>query len=82
MPRSTTSPDDDAIASYNALLGETKDRSASYTETLEARPWKSCTCTVCKEIGIEVIIFRGSNRNKRRGIHNLDVFYKHLQNLR
>ncbi|HMR94312.1 MAG TPA: tRNA-guanine transglycosylase DpdA [Microthrixaceae bacterium] len=68
----------DAIASYNALLGETKDRSASYTETLEARPWKSCTCTVCKEIGIEVIIFRGADRNRRRGFHNLSVFAERL----
>jgi hypothetical protein len=24
------------------------------------------------------LIFRSSNRNKRRGIHNLHVFYTHL----
>lgn len=68
----------DALASYNALLGEKKDRSASYAETLEARPWKSCTCTVCKEIGVEVIIFRGADRNRRRGFHNLSVFAERL----
>jgi effector-binding domain-containing protein len=26
-----------------------------------------------------VILFRSSNRNKRRGMHNIQVFYKHLQ---
>lgn len=68
----------DAVCSYNALLGETKDRSSAYAETLEARPWKSCTCTVCKEIGVEVIIFRGADRNRRRGFHNLSVFARRL----
>ena len=59
-------------------LGEAKDRSASYTETLEARPWKSCPCAICKEIGVEVIIFRGADRNRRRGFHNLSVFAERL----
>jgi hypothetical protein len=30
-------------------------------------------------VGVEVIIFRASNRNKRRGFHNLGVYHKHLQ---
>jgi hypothetical protein len=68
----------DAVSSYNALLGDTRDRSARYAETLEARPWKSCTCAVCKEIGVEVIIFRGADRNRRRGFHNLSVFAERL----
>jgi hypothetical protein len=41
-----------------------------YTRTLEERPWESCSCRVCKSLGIEVAIFRGYNRNKRRGAHN------------
>lgn len=45
-----------------------------YYKTLNDRPWKKCTCPVCKELSIEVLIFRGSNRNKRRGIHNLSVY--------
>ncbi len=68
----------DVVASYNQLLGDTKDRSYEYTETLEARPWKTCTCTICKEIGVEVIIFRGADRNRRRGFHNLSVFAQRL----
>lgn len=47
--------------------------------TLEDSPWKRCTCDVCRAIGVEVIIFRSSNRNKRRGFHNLGAYYRHLQ---
>lgn len=47
--------------------------------TLEKSPWKECHCDVCNSIGVEVIIFRSSNRNKRRGFHNLGVYHKHLQ---
>jgi hypothetical protein len=28
---------------------------------------------------VEVIIFRSSNRNKRRGFHNLAVYHEHVQ---
>jgi hypothetical protein len=47
--------------------------------TLEDQPWKDCTCDVCRKIGVEVIIFRSSNRNKRRGFHNLGVYHRHLR---
>jgi len=50
-----------------------------YRRTLEARPWDRCRCRVCAKSGVEVIVFRGSNRNKRRGIHNLGVFREHLR---
>jgi hypothetical protein len=49
-----------------------------YARTLYDRPWEGCACRVCREIGVEVLIFRNSNRNKRRGIHNLHVFHQHL----
>lgn len=48
-------------------------------KTLHDRPWKACGCSICAAIGVEVIIFRGSNRNKRRGFHNLGVYHNHLQ---
>ncbi len=51
---------------------------ASYARTLGDRPWESCRCRVCRESGVEALIFRSSNRNKRRGMHNLHVFYTHL----
>lgn len=47
--------------------------------TLSERPWRNCACRVCRESGIEALIFRGSNRNKRRGFHNLMVYYRHLR---
>lgn len=52
-----------------------------YRETLEQNPWKTCSCAICRSSGIEVAIFRASNRNKRRGIHNLAVVYDAIERL-
>lgn len=69
----------DTIHQYSELLGDRKDRTAQYSETLEARPWEQCSCEVCKDIGIDVILFRGAERNRRRGFHNLTVFARRLE---
>lgn len=53
-----------------------------YADTLGDRPWEQCGCRVCRESGVEAVIFRTSNRNKRRGIHNLHVFHTHLNEFR
>ncbi|QEQ57697.1 tRNA-guanine transglycosylase DpdA [Chlorobium phaeovibrioides] len=53
-----------------------------YRATLESRAWEHCDCPICKEIGIEVMIFRGSNRNRRRGMHNLHVYHNRIKQLR
>ncbi|WP_426025051.1 tRNA-guanine transglycosylase DpdA [Brevundimonas sp. TSRC1-1] len=45
-----------------------------YRTTLADKPWRKCDCRICRDVGIEVMIFRASNRNKRRGIHNLAAF--------
>jgi len=50
------------------------DLRTRYARTLKDRPWSACGCAVCRQASIEVVIFRASNRNKRRGIHNLAVF--------
>ena len=50
-------------------------------KTLSDKPWKNCVCDICKNIGVEVIIFRSSNRNKRRGFHNLGVYHKHVKRI-
>lgn len=47
--------------------------------TIRDMPWKNCSCRVCREASVEVAIFRASNRNKRRGFHNLAIYYQHLQ---
>ncbi|TCK04582.1 tRNA-guanine transglycosylase DpdA [Phorcysia thermohydrogeniphila] len=49
-----------------------------YRELLESKVWRECSCPVCRKLGIDVVIFRGSNRNKRRGFHNTYVFYGRL----
>ena len=58
------------LQGYEALYGG-KSKWSAIRRTLEERPWENCSCPVCKEIGIEVVIFRGANRNRRRGFHNL-----------
>jgi hypothetical protein len=46
-----------------------------YARTLGDRPWEACGCSICNDIGIDVVIFRGSNRNKRRGAHNTSMLF-------
>lgn len=52
-----------------------------YMETLSERPWTKCNCKLCQSLGIDIILFRGTNRNKRRGFHNNAVFYRYLKNM-
>lgn len=42
---------------------------------LRDRPWEDCSCPFCRSAGMDVIVFRGASRNKRRGLHNTWVFY-------
>ncbi len=56
-----------------------RDRTEEYRATLEARPWQKCPCAICRDWGVEVAIFRGTERNKRRGFHNLWVFNQTMQ---
>ncbi|MFC8614948.1 tRNA-guanine transglycosylase DpdA [Micromonospora purpureochromogenes] len=64
----------EALAAYSAVWDGKANRTSQYRDTLENRPWRACDCTICASVGIEVIIFRGAERNKRRGFHNLHVF--------
>ena len=49
-----------------------------YLRTLEDRPWKKCDCPFCQQLGIQILIFRGANRNKRRGAHNTLMLYSRI----
>jgi hypothetical protein len=83
----------EAVAEYGSLLAPDTNKNSFVREkfrqgireqthqTLAARPWKRCKCKVCTELSIEVVIFRASNRNKRRGFHNLGVFHEHVRKL-
>ena len=53
----------------------------AYTRVLEAAPWKECPCSICRSLGIHVIMFRGAERNRRRGFHNIRTIYQRLQSL-
>jgi hypothetical protein len=68
------------LSKFNKAIGGRPELINYYRRTLEEKPWKSCDCPICKSIGIEVVIFRGNNRNRRRGFHNTYVFYKVLKN--
>lgn len=70
----------DCLCAYQGLHDPRKDRREDYRETLAAVPWQECGCQVCSEAGIEAILFRGTERNKRRGFHNLHAFGKRLEN--
>ena len=81
----------DAVMDYHQFLVRGDDAEADQQEkslvktraliqrTIEETPWKRCACDICRTVGVEVIIFRSSNRNKRRGFHNLGVYHRHLQ---
>ncbi|REG33194.1 tRNA-guanine family transglycosylase [Archangium gephyra] len=58
-----------------------KDHAGAYEKTLTDAPWRNCPCDVCKELKYHVIIFRGAERNRRRGFHNIWTFYQQLRNL-
>jgi hypothetical protein len=68
----------ESLRAYSEVLGEGQGRASHYAETLAERPWEQCECAVCATIGIQVIVFRGAERNRRRGFHNLEIFYKRL----
>ena len=68
----------DAVLDYDRHLdrsSETKSMRAQYKRTLMDRPWQSCQCNFCEDLGIHMLIFRGANRNKRRGAHNTLMLY-------
>jgi hypothetical protein len=66
------------ILQFCKAAGERPELISYYRKTLEDKPWKKCDCPICCKIGVEVIIFRGNNRNRRRGFHNTYIFYNVL----
>jgi len=53
-----------------------------YERTLKDRPWEKCSCPVCREMGVDVIIFREGWRNGARAHHNVRQFYLELDRIR
>lgn len=72
----------DALMEYEALYHDGKSFGEIYREVLADAPWRDYSCDVCSTLGIHVMLFRGAERNRRRGFHNLHVFYNKLQKKR
>ncbi len=72
----------EAVLSYDGHLARSsespKKLGARYRRTLEERPWRQCQCNFCANHGIHMLIFRGANRNRRRGAHNTMVLYRDI----
>jgi hypothetical protein len=71
----------DSILEYDQHLSrsaDTRSLRAKYAATLADKPWKTCSCNFCQEAGIHMLVFRGANRNKRRGAHNTLMLYNSL----
>lgn len=72
----------DVVGAYEHLVtGGRKDYMSMYRRTLGDRPWEACDCTICAALGIEVVVFRGTERNKRRGFHNLHVLNRKVRQI-
>jgi hypothetical protein len=69
----------EALRVYEKVCQVESNHWDAYREVLRDRPWKNCRCEVCAQLGHHVILFRGAERNRRRGFHNAWVFYKRLQ---
>jgi hypothetical protein len=71
--RATTTREGERLERKNA------ERIERYREVLDERPWDACPCDICRALGYHVILFRGAERNRRRGLHNVWVFYRRLK---
>lgn len=69
------------LMAYEACF-EGKSKWSEVRRTLVDRPWEKCSCAVCATLGINVVVFRGANRNRRRGFHNLWYSHRQLSALR
>ena len=69
----------DSLLEYEAVHHPRAKRAGDYREILQGRPWKHCPCPLCRELSIQIVVFRGTDRNKRRGFHNLGVFFARLR---
>lgn len=69
----------EAMVAYQSFHSPGDDRRADYQRTLESRPWERCSCSICARLGHHVIVFRGAQRNRSRGFHNVGQFYNGLR---
>ncbi len=61
------------IVEISTLMNHSVSYEEAYRRTLKSRPWERCQCGLCEKWGIEMLILRGIEWNKRRGFHNLVI---------
>lgn len=66
------------LQEYEVIHNGGRSRIDQYREVLNAAPWRECECDICVTLGHHVILFRGAERNRRRGFHNVYVFHQRL----
>ena len=71
----------EVLKEYTARTGDT-EYLPYYVATLRDSPWRECACPICRSLGVDVLIFRGNDRNRRRGFHNVYVFSTLLRSWR
>ena len=69
------------LVAYEDLFEDSPALHEEYLRTLKDKPWEHCPCAICRQLGVEVVIMRGNNRNRRRGFHNTYVFYQKFRAL-
>jgi hypothetical protein len=69
----------EVLREYEELYDGKNNRIEAYREVLTDQPWRACKCAICRQLGIHVVIFRGADRNRRRGFHNIFIFYNRLR---
>jgi len=67
------------LSEYESLYNGVVRYAEANEKLLQDRPWKACQCEVCKSLGIHVVLFRGAERNRRRGFHNIYVTYQRVR---
>lgn len=68
----------EALVVYDTFCEPDSNHREIYREVLQNRPWTRCPCSICQALDYHVILFRGAERNRRRGFHNVWVFYRRL----
>jgi len=71
----------EVLSDYERITMSKKSYLEQYRRTLTDAPWRVCPCALCREHGVDIAIFRGTERNKRRGFHNLFVLRNRMQRI-
>jgi hypothetical protein len=71
----------DVLTDYERITMSKKSYIDQYRRTLSDAPWRNCPCALCQEHGVDIAIFRGTERNKRRGFHNLAVLQHRMRRI-